>query len=131
MSETTTSNLVTIPEIAEEYNVTRQAIISIKNRHKDEFPDPVIKLGNGGAYDRDAIVAFFHSINWLDENGNRNPGVGRRINPGQVIRILSAFDETGKIKSAAEAAGVSEPTARQHLIRAGKIPCNCPCHEEG
>lgn len=123
------NDLITIPEIAAMYGVTRQAIISIKNRHKDEFPDPAIKLGNGGAYERTAIIAFLQRINWLDENGERNPGVGRRITAEQVSQILSAFDASGKIKDAADVAGVSEPTARQHLIRAGKIACNCPCHE--
>jgi predicted DNA-binding transcriptional regulator AlpA len=121
--------LVTIPQIAELYGVTRQAIISIKHRHPGEFPAPVIKIGTGGAYDRDEITAFLRSINWIDSEGKRGTGAGRSISDSQVSQILSEFASTGSIRKTAEAVGVSEPTVRKHLIRAKQIKCNCPCRE--
>ena len=121
--------LVTIPQIADMYGVTRQAIISVKHRHPEEFPAPVIKIGSGGAYDRGEIVNFLRHIKWIDSEGKRGAGAGRSISEEKVAQILRAYEVGKSIRQAAEAAGVSEPTARKHLIRAKYIKCNCSCHE--
>ena len=128
-----TESLVTLPQLAEQFGVSRQALISIKNRYKNTtpaFPEPALKLGSGGAYDRESVLSFFTNINWLDDQGQRMlTGHGRRITAEQMSNILDTYKATSSIRKSARAADVSEPTVRNHLIKSGLLACNCACHK--